>query len=81
MRSDMKTKLNNVKTKSATPNKLQQMIAECVSSAKTQISKQRALKPEKDRTQAKEAYRLAKEMGVEYVKPVRTRQRVRFADC
>lgn len=80
MRSDMKTKLNDVKIKSAKPNKLQQMIAEGVSSAKTQIAKQKALKPEKDRTQAKEAYRLAKEMGVEYVKPIRTKQRVRFAD-
>ena len=80
MRSDMKTKLNNVKTKSATPNKLQQMIAECVGSAKTQLAMQKALKPEKDRTQAKEAYKLAKEQGIEYVKPIRTRRRVRFAD-
>ena len=65
MRSDMKTKMNNAKTKSATLNKTQALIAQCKADAKAKLP---APKPKKDKTAAKAAYAEAKENGIDYNK-------------
>lgn len=65
MRSDMKTKMNNAKTKSATLNKTQALIAQRKVDAKAKLP---APKPKKDKTEAKAAYAEAKELGIDYNK-------------
>lgn len=65
MRSDMKTKMNNTKTKSATLNKTQMLIAQRKADAKAKLP---APKPKKDKSEAKAAYAEAKELGIDYNK-------------
>ena len=64
MRSDTKSRSNNIKLKSQALNKTQQIIKERIILAKEIIAKEK--KPKKDRSMAKTAYKLAKEMGTHY---------------
>ena len=65
MRSDMKTKMNNAKTKSSALNKTQTLIAQRKADAKAKLP---APKPKKDKSAAKAAYAEAKEAGIDYNK-------------
>jgi hypothetical protein len=64
MRCDTKSKCNNIKLKSDALNKTQQMIKDRIIAAKEIIAKEK--KPKKDRSTAKNLYKLAKEMGIDY---------------
>ena len=69
MHSDSKIKENNKRTKPATLNKSQERVRQCVTKAKLA----QTLKPAKDRTAAREAYKLAVADGVDYATEKRKR--------